>query len=110
MEREAGREDPRTILVTGAAGFIGFHLSRRLLDGGCRVVGVDNLNDYYEVSLKLARLGILEKYDNFTFHKFDIMDRGAVEGLFQDSRFDCIVSPCGSGRGEILHRPIPMLM
>ena len=63
------------ILVTGAAGFIGFHLSKRLLDEGSRVVGIDNLNAYYDVNLKKARLAILKKYDNFTFHKIDIAKR-----------------------------------
>ena len=67
------------ILVTGAAGFIGFHLSKRLLDEGSRVVGIDNLNAYYDVNLKKARLAILKKYDNFTFHKIDIANRTAVE-------------------------------
>jgi UDP-glucuronate 4-epimerase len=56
------------VLVTGAAGFIGFHLSKRLLLEGKNVVGIDNLNDYYDVNLKKSRLAILKKYDNFTFH------------------------------------------
>jgi UDP-glucuronate 4-epimerase len=72
----------KTILVTGAAGFIGFHLSKRLLDDGHEIVGVDNLNDYYDVNLKLARLAILQKYNNFTFHKIDMADRHAMEALF----------------------------
>jgi UDP-glucuronate 4-epimerase len=70
------------ILITGVAGFIGFHLSKRLLDEGSRVVGIDNLNTYYDVNLKKARLTILKKYDNFTFHKLDISNRRAMEKLF----------------------------
>ena len=72
----------KRVLVTGAAGFIGFHLSKRLLDEGSRVVGIDNLNAYYDVNLKKARLAILKKYDNFTFHKLNISNRTAVEALF----------------------------
>jgi UDP-glucuronate 4-epimerase len=70
------------ILVTGAAGFIGFHLSKRLLDEGSRVVGIDNLNAYYDVRLKRARLAVLKKYDNFTFHKLNIANRASIENLF----------------------------
>jgi UDP-glucuronate 4-epimerase len=83
----------KRVLVTGAAGFIGFHLSKRLLDEGSTVVGIDNLNAYYDVNLKKARLAILKKYDNFTFHKIDIANRTAVEDLFssplktQNSKF-----------------------
>jgi UDP-glucuronate 4-epimerase len=73
------------ILVTGAAGFIGFHLAKRLLDEGSTVVGIDNLNAYYDVNLKKARLAILKKYDNFTFHKLNISNRRAMEGLFRGS-------------------------
>jgi len=75
----------KRVLVTGAAGFIGFHLSKRLLDEGSRVVGIDNLNAYYDVNLKKARLAILKKYDNFTFHKLNISNRRAMEGLFRGS-------------------------
>ena len=63
------------ILVTGAAGFIGFHLSKSLLDDGFEVLGIDNLNDYYDPNLKLARLEQLNPYKNFTFDKIDISDR-----------------------------------
>ena len=83
----------KRVLVTGAAGFIGFHLSKRLLDEGSTVVGIDNLNAYYDVNLKKARLAILKKYDNFTFQKIDIANRTAVEDLFssplktQNSKF-----------------------
>ncbi|MBP8979696.1 MAG: NAD-dependent epimerase [Syntrophobacterales bacterium] len=70
------------ILVTGAAGFIGFHLSRRLLSAGRTVIGIDNLNAYYEVRLKEDRLGILAKERGFRFTRLDIADRGAMTDLF----------------------------
>ncbi|HBA54378.1 MAG TPA: capsular biosynthesis protein CpsI, partial [Syntrophorhabdus aromaticivorans] len=66
------------ILVTGAAGFIGFHLCKRLLDQGADVVGIDSLTDYYDVNLKRARLQQLEGRTNFTFEKTDISDRQAM--------------------------------
>jgi len=69
-------------LITGAAGFIGFHLSKRLLDDGHTVIGIDNLNNYYDPKLKEDRLAILLKYPNFTFHKIDISDRPAMEKFF----------------------------
>jgi len=70
-----------TVLVTGAAGFIGMHTARALLDGGERVVGIDNLNDYYDVSLKEARLAVLEGCDGFRFSRLDIADRDGVQAL-----------------------------
>ncbi|MDF2367252.1 NAD-dependent epimerase/dehydratase family protein [Sneathiella sp.] len=70
-----------TILVTGAAGFIGMHVSEALLARGERVVGVDNLNDYYDVSLKAARLARLEKHENFTFHKVDMADHAGFTAV-----------------------------
>jgi len=74
------------ILVTGAAGFIGFHLCNRLL-GDCNdVVGIDNINDYYDVNLKHARIAILQKHSNFTFYKIDIADLHAMEDLFANQR------------------------
>lgn len=81
------------ILVTGAAGFIGYHLTERLLDEGMQVVGIDNMNPYYEVSLKEARLARLRGRRGFEFFKMDITDRGAVEELFEKSRrgFDVVV-------------------
>jgi len=75
------------ILVTGAAGFIGFHLARRLLAGGWTVYGVDNLNDYYDPRLKEARLGELRSNANFHFEKCDLADRAAVAAVFAKERF-----------------------
>jgi UDP-glucuronate 4-epimerase len=70
-----------SVLVTGAAGFIGSHVSRALLDRGDEVVGIDDLNDYYDVALKMARLDILKDRAGFSFDKVDISDRDAVAGL-----------------------------
>jgi len=72
------------ILVTGAAGFIGFHLSKSLLEDGYEVLGIDNLNDYYDPKLKHARLDIIRKYPNFRFQKVDIADRESVAKVFVD--------------------------
>lgn len=79
------------ILVTGAAGFIGFHVSQWLSERGDEVVGIDNLNDYYEVSLKEARLSQLEPLSNFRFIKLDIADRDGLAKLFADEQFDRVV-------------------
>ena len=80
------------VLVTGAAGFIGFHLSRRLLADGCNVVGLDNLNDYYDVTLKENRLAILQESDGFTFVKTDLVDREGIRDLCEKERFDVVVN------------------
>lgn len=78
-------------LVTGAAGFIGFYVSKRLLAAGHQVVGIDNLNDYYDVNLKQARLDLL-KHDNFSFYKIDLADREKMAALFADERFDRVIN------------------
>ena len=80
------------ILVTGAAGFIGFHLCRQLLERGDTVTGIDNMNDYYDVSLKEARLAMLLPHDGFTFIKADIADRDATEELFRTGCFERVVN------------------
>ena len=79
------------VLVTGVAGFIGTALSSRLLDRGDAVVGVDNLNDYYDPQLKRARLALLERCNGFRFQQLDIVDRHAMAELFAAHRFDAIV-------------------
>lgn len=79
------------ILVTGAAGFIGMHVARRLLERGDRVVGLDNLNEYYDVNLKLHRLALLQRLPGFSFVKLDLADRGGMEQLFRDQGFDRVV-------------------
>ena len=79
------------LLVTGAAGFIGFHTAKFLLERGDEVVGLDNLNDYYDVTLKEARLAILNGYDGFRFNKLDLADRDGVAGLFAKERFDRVI-------------------
>jgi len=80
------------ILVTGGAGFIGAALSHRLLDRGDRVLIVDNLNDYYEVSLKKARLNRLEAHKGYGFKNADISNREEMERLFKEYSFDCVVN------------------
>ncbi|MEW6595447.1 MAG: NAD-dependent epimerase [Thermodesulfobacteriota bacterium] len=81
-----------TILVTGAAGFIGTFLCQRLLAEGKTVVGIDNLNDYYDPGLKQARLAQLDGQKNFTFRRLDLADRPGMAALFAEHRFDAVVN------------------
>ena len=81
----------KTILVTGAAGFIGYHLSKRLLLGGYRVVGVDSMNDYYDPQLKRARLGELAAFERFSFTEGDLAENELVEKLFAGTKPDVVV-------------------
>lgn len=82
----------KKILITGAAGFIGFHLAKRLLDMRTTVLGLDNLNDYYDVSLKESRLHILEDYPSFTFVKGDLADADTVNEQFETFQPDIVVN------------------
>lgn len=79
------------LLLTGAAGFIGFHTAQILLARGDEVVGLDNLNDYYDVTLKQARLAILQKFPNFRFVKLDVADREGMATLFKQEKFQRVI-------------------
>lgn len=89
---EHGISSPRKVLVTGAAGFIGYALSRRLLEMGDEVVGLDNLNDYYDVDLKLSRLRQITLRENFKPVRLDLSNREAIAQLFKDEKFDVVVN------------------
>lgn len=82
----------KIVLVTGAAGFIGFHVSQALLDRGDEVIGVDNINDYYDPGLKRTRLKILKKYKNFSFKKLDIADYKQLEKIFKKHKLTHVCS------------------
>lgn len=81
-----------SILVTGVAGFIGFHLTSRLLAENYQVIGVDHLNDYYDVLLKKERLALLEKHPNFTFYKIDIANQEALQSIFANESIDIVIN------------------
>jgi len=82
----------KVYLVTGAAGFIGFHLSKRLLNEGCKVVGLDNLNEYYDVNLKKARLNILKQEENFQFVYANLEDKEAIDSTFKEYHINIVVN------------------
>ena len=82
----------KTYLVTGAAGFIGFYLSKRLLEQGCKVIGIDNLNDYYDIKLKEARLEKLKPFDKFIFIKEDISNKSVIMNLFEQYKPHIVVN------------------
>ncbi|HCW97927.1 MULTISPECIES: NAD-dependent epimerase [Pantoea] len=79
------------ILVTGAAGFIGFHVTQRLLAAGHQIVGIDNLNDYYDVGLKQSRLDLISQHPGFTFIKMELADRAAIASLFEQHAFQRVI-------------------
>lgn len=81
----------QTILVTGCAGFIGFHIVRRLLDENYRVIGIDNINDYYDVSLKEARLKMIESHPNFSFYKFSLEDQHTLVSIFRKYPINAVI-------------------
>ncbi len=83
---------PKKILVTGAAGFIGYNLSSRLVELGHTVVGIDNLNDYYDVNLKHERLNKIKEHSSFSFVKMDLADKEAINELFEANKFDIVVN------------------
>ena len=80
------------VLVTGAVGFIGFHLSQKLLQNGVNVVGIDNLNNYYDVGLKQSRLGLLQEHKKFSFHAIDLKDKPALDALFDAQAFGTVIN------------------
>ncbi|WP_337133517.1 SDR family NAD(P)-dependent oxidoreductase [Priestia megaterium] len=82
----------KTYLITGAAGFIGYFLSKKLLEQGCTVIGIDNVNDYYDVNLKHTRLEQLEPYEKFTFLKVDISDQEALTNVFKEYKPEIVVN------------------
>lgn len=82
----------KVYLVTGAAGFIGSQLSKRLLDEGCSVIGIDNMNDYYDVNLKKARLDRIIKDDKFKFAQISLEDKESLEKVFKDNKIDIVVN------------------
>tara|TARA_E500000178_G_scaffold239869_1_gene236264 strand:- start:136 stop:423 length:288 start_codon:yes stop_codon:yes gene_type:complete len=79
--------DKKIYLITGSAGFIGFHLSNKMLSKGFKVIGIDNLNNYYDVQLKKKRNNILKKNKNYTFKKIDIKDYKSLETVFKKKKY-----------------------
>ena len=94
------------ILVTGVAGFIGMHTALRLLDRGDEVVGIDNLNDYYDIQLKTSRIEQLQSHANFRFVKMNMADREAMESLFSQEKFNRVINLAAQpGVRYSLHNP-----
>ncbi len=91
-QRPASDDELMTTLVTGVAGFIGMHVARRLLEDGADIVGIDNLNDYYDVQLKRDRLAQLDSHNSYRFAELDLADRAGMEQLFADSGFKRVVN------------------
>ncbi|MGM1387822.1 GDP-mannose 4,6-dehydratase [Bacillus cereus group sp. BceL293] len=85
-------DNSKVYLITGAAGFVGYFLSKKLLEQGCQVIGIDNINDYYDVNLKYARLENLKPYGNFTFIKGDISDKDEIDKLFEEYKPNIVVN------------------
>ncbi|MEH7200714.1 SDR family NAD(P)-dependent oxidoreductase, partial [Priestia megaterium] len=85
-------EPNKIYLITGAAGFIGYFLSKKLLEQGCTVVGIDNINDYYDIKLKHTRLEQLEPYEKFMFLKVDISNKEALTNVFKEYKPDIVVN------------------
>lgn len=85
-------DNSKVYLITGAAGFVGYFLSKKLLERGCQVIGIDNINDYYDVNLKYARLENLKPYENFTFIKGDISDKDTIDKLFEEYKPNIVVN------------------
>lgn len=85
-------DDKKIYLVTGAAGFIGMHISKKLLDLGCTIIGLDNMNDYYDVNLKYARLDMLKKYHRFTFYKIDMAEKDSLALVFKENSIDVVIN------------------
>ncbi|MGH0949613.1 GDP-mannose 4,6-dehydratase [Bacillus mycoides] len=85
-------DNSKVYLVTGAAGFVGYFLSKKLLEQGCHVIGIDNINDYYDVNLKYARLEQLKPYEKFTFIKGDISDKDTITKLFEEYKPNIVVN------------------
>jgi len=91
METDILMNQVETVLITGVAGFIGMHVAERLLKAGERIIGLDNLNPYYDVGLKEARLERLRKYDNFSFVRMDLVNHEGTEALFSKYRPQVVI-------------------
>ena len=81
----------KKILITGVAGFIGYHLAEKLLNNNYHIIGIDNLNDYYDPTLKKARLNNLNKFSNFEFQKIDFIQTNALTSIFKNNQFEQVI-------------------